>query len=178
VRAAGRKLSFSLSDLFPNLSYPVVAALDRADLDALFDAQLRHAPGQPGYVRSSSFVMCSGSRRNSSSSHRTCSGSCCAAITADNEFRPFSMSALSRCFVKTVCSRIGLWKPSFRTRKHSLRSCRSAGRCSWIRCKAEGRCRPRGRGGPVGTVAEIRINAVSAPSGMCLSLKRLLCTTG
>jgi len=31
VRAAGRKLSSSLSDLFPNLSYPGVAALDRAD---------------------------------------------------------------------------------------------------------------------------------------------------
>ena len=30
----------------------------------------------------------------------------------------------------------------------------------------------RGCGGPVGTVAEIRINAVSAPSGMCRSLKR------
>ena len=42
----GRKLSFSLSDLFPGLSYPVIAALDRADLDALLDAQARHMPGQ------------------------------------------------------------------------------------------------------------------------------------
>jgi len=41
---AGRKLSFNLGDLFPNLSYPVVAALDRADLDALFAAQSKHAP--------------------------------------------------------------------------------------------------------------------------------------
>ena len=54
---AGRKLSFSLSDLFPNLSYPVVAALDRADLDALFDAQLRHAPGQLGDNATKEFVL-------------------------------------------------------------------------------------------------------------------------
>lgn len=54
---AGRKLSFSLSDLFPNLSYPVVAALDRADLDALFDAQLRHAPGQLGDNATKDFIL-------------------------------------------------------------------------------------------------------------------------
>jgi hypothetical protein len=57
VRAAGRKLSFNLGDLFPNLSYPVVAALDRADLDALFDAQLRHAPGQLGDNATKEFVL-------------------------------------------------------------------------------------------------------------------------
>jgi len=54
---AGRKLSFNLGDLFPNLSYPVVAALDRADLDALFDAQLRHAPGQLGDNATKDFVL-------------------------------------------------------------------------------------------------------------------------
>ncbi|WP_273888498.1 BREX-3 system phosphatase PglZ [Rubrobacter naiadicus] len=54
---AGRKLSFNLGDLFPNLSYPVVAALDRADLDALFDAQLRHAPGQLGDNATKEFVL-------------------------------------------------------------------------------------------------------------------------
>ncbi len=54
---AGRKLSFSLSDLFPNLSYPVVAALDRADLDALFDAQAKHAPGQLGDNATKEFVL-------------------------------------------------------------------------------------------------------------------------
>jgi hypothetical protein len=32
---AGRRLSFSLGEIFPNLSYPVGAALDRRDLDAL-----------------------------------------------------------------------------------------------------------------------------------------------
>ena len=45
---AGRRLSFNLGDLFPNLSYPVVAALDRADLDALFRAQVQHKPGNMG----------------------------------------------------------------------------------------------------------------------------------
>jgi GNAT superfamily N-acetyltransferase len=54
---AGRKLSFNLGDLFPNLSYPVVAALDRADLDALFDAQLKHAPGPLGDNATKEFVL-------------------------------------------------------------------------------------------------------------------------
>jgi len=54
---AGRKLSFNLGDLFPNLSYPVVAALDRADLDDLFDAQTRHAPGQLGDNATKEFVL-------------------------------------------------------------------------------------------------------------------------
>ena len=36
---AGRRLSFSLGGLFPELSYPVVASLDLVDLDALFAAQ-------------------------------------------------------------------------------------------------------------------------------------------
>jgi hypothetical protein len=54
---AGRKLSFNLGDLFPNLSYPVVAALDRADLDALFDAQSRRVPGQLGDNATKEFVL-------------------------------------------------------------------------------------------------------------------------
>jgi len=54
---AGRKLSFNLGDLFSNLSYPVVAALDRADLDALFDAQTKHAPGQLGENATKDFVL-------------------------------------------------------------------------------------------------------------------------
>ena len=32
----GRRLSFGLDDLFPAFSYPVVASLDRSDLDASF----------------------------------------------------------------------------------------------------------------------------------------------
>lgn len=45
---AGRRLSFRLGDIFPNLSYPVVTALDRGDLDALYDAQNRYTPGPLG----------------------------------------------------------------------------------------------------------------------------------
>ena len=33
---AGRQLSFSLGELFPGLSYPAVASLDRSDFDALY----------------------------------------------------------------------------------------------------------------------------------------------
>lgn len=54
---AGRKLSFNLGDLFPNLSYPVVSALDRAYLDALFEAQAKHAPGQLGENATKEFVL-------------------------------------------------------------------------------------------------------------------------
>jgi hypothetical protein len=54
---AGRKLSFNLGDIFPNLSYPVVTALDRGDLDALYDAQKRHAPGQLGDNATKEFVL-------------------------------------------------------------------------------------------------------------------------
>ncbi len=54
---AGRKLSFNLGDLFPNLSYPVVAALDRADLDALYEAQANYAPGQLGDNATKEFVL-------------------------------------------------------------------------------------------------------------------------
>ncbi len=53
----GRKLSFSLSDLFPNLSYSVVAALDRTYLDELFDAQLKYCPGQLGDNATKDFVL-------------------------------------------------------------------------------------------------------------------------
>jgi hypothetical protein len=54
---AGRKLFFNLGDIFPNLSYPVVTVLDRADLDALFQAQERHAPGQLGDNATKEFIL-------------------------------------------------------------------------------------------------------------------------
>ncbi|MFC1584565.1 BREX-3 system phosphatase PglZ [Fibrobacterota bacterium] len=41
---AGRKLSFNLGDLFPKMSYPVVDALNRKDLDSLFAAQQQYTP--------------------------------------------------------------------------------------------------------------------------------------
>ncbi|WP_430232580.1 hypothetical protein [Nitrosomonas communis] len=45
---AGRKLSFNLGDLFPNLSYPVIEKLDRSLLDALFEAQRKSPPDRMG----------------------------------------------------------------------------------------------------------------------------------
>ena len=54
---AGRSLSFNLGDIFPNLSYPIVTALDRGDLDALYEAQERHAPGQLGDNATKEFVL-------------------------------------------------------------------------------------------------------------------------
>lgn len=53
----GRKLSFNLGDIFPHLSYAVVSALDRGDLDALYEAQDRHAPGQLGNNATKEFVL-------------------------------------------------------------------------------------------------------------------------
>ncbi|MEA3486705.1 MAG: BREX-3 system phosphatase PglZ, partial [Thermodesulfobacteriota bacterium] len=54
---AGRRLSFNLGEIFPNLSYPVIAALDRGDLEALFDAQKQHAPGVLGDNATKEFVL-------------------------------------------------------------------------------------------------------------------------
>ncbi len=54
---AGRRLSFNLGEIFPNLSYPVVAALDRGDLDALYQTQERHAPGVLGDNATKEFVL-------------------------------------------------------------------------------------------------------------------------
>jgi hypothetical protein len=53
----GRRLSFNLGDLFPNLSYPVVAALDRGDLDALFRAQVQHNPSNMGDNATKEFAL-------------------------------------------------------------------------------------------------------------------------
>ncbi len=54
---AGRRLAFSLGDLFPNLCTWVVAALDRADLDALWAAQTRSAPGVLGENATKDFIL-------------------------------------------------------------------------------------------------------------------------
>lgn len=55
---AGRALSFSLADLFPNLSLRIVEALDRSDLDALYEAQVRERLDHPlGDNQTSSFVL-------------------------------------------------------------------------------------------------------------------------
>ena len=54
---AGRRLSFGLDDLFPAFSYPVVASLDRSDLDALCRAQERHRPDRLGEDATRDFVL-------------------------------------------------------------------------------------------------------------------------
>lgn len=55
---AGRLLSFNLGELFPNLSYPVIDALDRSDLDDLYKAQKREKPDRPlGDRQTRGFVL-------------------------------------------------------------------------------------------------------------------------
>ncbi len=54
---AGRRLFFNLGDIFRQLSYPIVATLDRSDLDALHAAQERYAPGQLGENATKEFIL-------------------------------------------------------------------------------------------------------------------------
>ena len=54
---AGRRLVFSLGDLFPNLSYSVIAALDRTDLDALYEAQQPYASTPMGDNATKDFIL-------------------------------------------------------------------------------------------------------------------------
>ncbi|MDP2644054.1 MAG: BREX-3 system phosphatase PglZ [Desulfobacterales bacterium] len=54
---AGRKLSFNLGELFPNLSYPVIENLDRSLLDALFDAQRKSPSDRMGDNATKDFIL-------------------------------------------------------------------------------------------------------------------------
>lgn len=54
---AGRKLSFNLGDLFPNLSYPVIEKLDRSLLDSLFEAQRKSPPDRMGDNATQDFIL-------------------------------------------------------------------------------------------------------------------------
>ena len=54
---AGRKLSFILGDLFPNLSYPVIEKLERSLLDALFEAQCKSPPDRLGDNTTKDFIL-------------------------------------------------------------------------------------------------------------------------
>ena len=54
---AGRKLSFNLGDLFPNLSYPVIEKLDSSLLDALFEAQHKSPPDRMGDNATKDFIL-------------------------------------------------------------------------------------------------------------------------
>lgn len=53
----GRTLSFNLGDIFPGLSYPVVSALNRADLEPLFLSLQQYSPGQLGVNASKEFIL-------------------------------------------------------------------------------------------------------------------------
>ena len=53
----GRKLSFNLGDLFPNLSYPVIEKLDRSLLDSLFEAQRKSPPDLMGDNATKDFIL-------------------------------------------------------------------------------------------------------------------------
>lgn len=52
-----RRISLSLADLFPKLSYAVVRQIDAAHLDALFEAQSRFAPQPLGEASTKEFVL-------------------------------------------------------------------------------------------------------------------------
>lgn len=52
-----RQLSFSLKDLFPKLSYPVVKELDSSDLDSLYQAQRQYTSGELGDNTTKDFVL-------------------------------------------------------------------------------------------------------------------------
>ncbi len=54
---AGRPLRFTLSELFPGLSHPVLAALDRADLDAVYQARPDHEREELGENATKDFVL-------------------------------------------------------------------------------------------------------------------------
>ena len=54
---AGRKLSFNLGDIFPNLSYPVIEKLDRSLLDSLFEAQRKSPSDLMGDNATKDFIL-------------------------------------------------------------------------------------------------------------------------
>ena len=54
---AGRKLSFSITAIFPNLSYPVVDALGAKHFDALFRAQAQYKPSRMGSNQTADFIL-------------------------------------------------------------------------------------------------------------------------
>ncbi|MFC2167767.1 BREX-3 system phosphatase PglZ [Acidobacteriota bacterium] len=54
---AGRRLSFNLGEIFPNLSYPIVVTLDREDFDVLYEAQKQYAPGILGDNATKEFIL-------------------------------------------------------------------------------------------------------------------------
>jgi len=57
VLSRARQLSFSLADFFPNLSYPVLRALEPQYLDLLLEAQNRFKPGVLGDNATKDFIL-------------------------------------------------------------------------------------------------------------------------
>ena len=54
---AGQQISFGLAELFPGLSYPVVASLDRGHLDILYRARMRHGADRHGDDATKDFAL-------------------------------------------------------------------------------------------------------------------------
>jgi hypothetical protein len=54
---AGRKLFFSIGELFPNLSYPIVSTLDKGYLDELYQAQKEYNPDRLGDNATKNFIL-------------------------------------------------------------------------------------------------------------------------
>jgi len=57
ILQAGRKLSFNLGEIFPNLSYPVLESIDRSHLDALFEAQQKISSDRLGDNETKDFIL-------------------------------------------------------------------------------------------------------------------------
>ena len=57
VLQAGRKLAFSLTDLFPNLSGPVVDTLERCHFDVVWQAQAEHVRERLGDNATKDFIL-------------------------------------------------------------------------------------------------------------------------
>nr|WP_290221378.1 BREX-3 system phosphatase PglZ [Trichocoleus desertorum] len=58
LKESDRRLSFSLAELFPNLSYPVLSTLDRNLLDPLYEAIIEHQPDRLSDVETQDFILC------------------------------------------------------------------------------------------------------------------------
>ena len=54
---AGRKISFDLTDVFPNLSYPVVDELNRSYFETLYQAQQQEKPRRLGSNQTRDFIL-------------------------------------------------------------------------------------------------------------------------
>jgi len=54
---SGRKLSFNIGDIFPNLSYPVLICLDHSYYDELYQAEILFEHGQLGDNATKDFIL-------------------------------------------------------------------------------------------------------------------------